>query len=87
MSSLKYINYNLDLNPKVNFKLLSILKNENKAEYNKYIAKYKYTLDYNDAKKLKCFPKDENDIIRDLNVNFKDKIPEIKSLSKIKLII
>ena len=85
LEDLKIISSNFDLNPKVNFKLLSILKNESKAEYNKYIAKYKYTLNYNDAKKLKCFSKDENDIIRDLNINFKNKISEIKSLSKIKL--
>ena len=85
LEELKIISSNFDLNPKVNFKLLSILKNQSKEEYNKYIAIYKYTLNYDDAKKLKCFSKDESDILRDLNVNFKNKIPEIKSLSKIKL--
>ena len=69
MNELKIIASNFDINPKVNFKLLSILKEENNSEYNKYIDKYKYTLDYNDAKKLKCFSNNESDIINDLNDN------------------
>ena len=85
LKDLKIFASNFDINPKVNFKLLSILKKESKSEYNKYIDKYKYTLDYNDAKKLKCFSNIENEIIKDLNTDFKYKIKEIKSLSKIKL--
>ena len=73
-----------DLNPSLNFKLLSTLKKESKSEYTKYITKYKYTLDYKDAKKLKCFQDNEKDIIKEsLSYNFD--IKEIKSLSKIKL--
>ena len=49
------------------------------------ISKYKYTLNYKDAKKLKCFSNDKKDIIKELKSNYKDKIPEINSLSKIKL--
>ena len=85
LKDLKIFASNFDINPKINFKLLSILKKESKSEYNKYIDKYKYTLDYNDAKKLKCFSNIENEIIKDLNTDFKYKIKEIKSLSKIKL--
>ena len=82
---LKIISSNFDINPIVNFKLLSILKQKSKEEYNKYISKYKYTLNYKDAKKLKCFSNDEKDILKELKSNYKDKIPEINSLSKIKL--
>ena len=82
---LKIISSNFDINPIVNFKLLSILKQKSKEEYNKYISKYKYTLNYKDAKKLKCFSNDEKEIIKELKSNYKDKIPEINSLSKIKL--
>ena len=82
---LKIISSNFDINPIVNFKLLSILKQKSKEEYNKYISKYKYTLNYKDAKKLKCFSNDEKDIVKELKSNYKDKIPEINSLSKIKL--
>ena len=82
---LKIISSNFDINPIINFKLLSILKQKSKEEYNKYISKYKYTLNYKDAKKLKCFSNDEKDILKELKSNYKDKIPEINSLSKIKL--
>jgi len=87
LNDLKIFASNFDINPKVNFKLLSILKEENKSEYNKYIDKYKYTLDYNDAKKLECFPINENEIIKELNDNYQFKIKDIKSLSKIKLFL
>ena len=85
LEDLKIISSNFDINPIVNFKLLSILKQKSKEEYNKYISKYKYTLNYKDAKKLKCFSNDEKDILKELKSNYKDKIPEINSLSKIKL--
>ena len=52
LKDLKIIASNFDINPEVNFKLLSILKKESKSEYDKYIDKYKYTLNYNDAKNL-----------------------------------
>ena len=86
LKDLKIIASNFDINPEVNFKLLSILKKESKSEYDKYIDKYKYTLNYNDAKNLGCFPNIENDVLKELNDNFKHKTKEIKSLSKIKLL-
>lgn len=74
-----------DLNPLINYKLLSILKKVEKKEYNKYISKYKFTLDYEDAKKLKCFKNKEEDIKKEIQKNFGVIIVEIKSLSKLKL--
>ena len=57
------------------------------------LKKYKYTLDYDDAKKLGCFKNvDENDLIISINneisnLNIRDKsITRIESLSKSKLI-
>ena len=73
-----------DLNPKLNYELLSKLKDKNISEYNKYIIKYKYTLNYDDAKILGCFNDDIDAIINE-SVNNKFEIKEIKSLSKIKL--
>ncbi len=76
---------NFDLNPLLNFKLLSKLYEKDLKEYNKYIRKYKYTLNYEDAKKLGCFTDKENDEIKKCQKNFKIEIKEIKSLSKLKL--
>ena len=73
-----------DLNPSLNFKLLSLLKNNYKLEYDKYITKYKYTLNYDDAKKLNCFKDKEKDILNESSF-YKFDIKEIKSLSKVKL--
>ena len=74
-----------DLNPLINYKLLSILKIVEQKEYNKYISKYIFTLDYEDAKKLKCFNDKEEDIKKEIQKNFGVKIVKIKSLSKLKL--
>ena len=76
---------NFDLNPLLNFKLLSQLYVKDLKEYNKYIIKYKYTLYYEDAQKLGCFTDKENDEIEKCQNNFKIEIKEIKSLSKLKL--
>jgi len=76
---------NFDLNSKLNFKLLSKLKEKNIDEYNIYITKYKYTLEYEDAKNLDCFNDKEKDIIKECYKNFNIEIKEIKSLSKLKL--
>ena len=84
LDELKIKASHFDLNPSLNYKLLSALKKESKSEYIKYITKYKYTLDYENAKELNCFQDNENDIINEsLSYNFD--IKEIKSLSKIKL--
>ena len=76
---------NFDLNSKLNFKLLSKLKEKNIDEYNIYITKYKYTLEYEDAKNLNCFNDKEKDIIKECYKNFNIEIKKIKSLSKLKL--
>ena len=83
----RYVSY-FDLNPKINFQVFQLIDS-----YNKYLKKYKYTLDYDDAKKLGCFKDvDENDLIKSINneisnLNIKDKsITRIGSLSKSKLI-
>ena len=85
LEKLKIICSNFDINPDFNFKLLSNLKRTDRAEYNKYIDKYKYTLNYSDAKKLGCFPNVEKDTLKELKVYCKDEISNVKSLAKIKL--
>ena len=85
LEQLKVIASNFDLDPLINFRLLSLLKEENFSEYNKYITKYRYTLNYEDAKKLKCFEDDENELKNECLKNFDVKIDNIKSISKIKL--
>jgi len=80
---------NFDLNPKINFQLLTYLKKNSRTEYNKYINKYKYTLDFQDAIKLKCFKEKDINLIK---IKFKEnitkyniKIGVINSLSRMKL--
>ena len=74
-----------DVNPAVNYKLLSLLKQKEKSTYDKFITKYKYTLDYRDAKSLNCLNEDENKIILESKRYFNEDIKEINSLSKMKL--
>ena len=84
-----------DINPDINFKLLSYLEKSSPKEYKKYIDKYKYTLKFKDALELKCFDKKEIlQAMDEFNQNithFKLGIPKIKSkkniisFSKIKL--
>ena len=76
---------NFDVNPAVNYKLLSLLKQKEKSTYDKFITKYKYTLDYRDAKSLNCLNEDENKIILESKRYFNEDIKEINSLSKMKL--
>lgn len=83
----KYVSY-FDLDPKINFQVFQHIDS-----YKQYLKKYKYTLDYDDAKKLGCFKDlDENDLIISINneisnLNIEDKsITKIESLSKAKLI-
>jgi hypothetical protein len=85
LKDLKILASNFDINPLVNFKLLSLLREKNKVEYNKFIVKYKYTLNYSDAKKLNCFDVNEESIKNECNKNFGSNIKEIISLSKAKL--
>ena len=83
----KYVSY-FDLNPQANFYAL-----QNIPSYKKYLYKYKYTLFYEDAKKLGCFNDvNESDLIRSINnylrslkINDK-KFSKTDSLSKLKLI-
>ena len=79
-----------DLNPEVNYCAFTKIPN-----YKDFLDKYKYTLNYDDAKKLGCFNEiNEDNIIRginnkikDLNLNVKELIAkDIKSLSKLKII-
>ena len=84
LESLKIIASNFDLDPLINFRLLSLLKEKNISEYNKYITKYKYTLNYEDAKNLKCFKDDVSKIIKESSAYYSG-LKEIKSLSKVKL--
>ena len=89
---LKNLASQFDLNPVLNFYVLSDLKNNNPDDYTKYIKKYKYTLNFVDAFKLQCF--NETDIENNINeyninltkLNLKNKqIKSIQSLAKIKL--
>lgn len=79
-----------DLNPKINYKLLDYLKSKEIEEYKKYIEKYKYSLDFEDASKLNCFTNKEIKIIKDefnkrMKSNKLNPIEKIQSLSKLKL--
>ena len=75
------------------FRLLKLLKESNnindKKDYDKFIKKYKYTLDFLDAKELKCFEEIENQMTKEFKNNFqKNSKTEIKkkSLAKIQLV-
>ena len=80
-----------DLESNVNFKYLSILKRNEPNKFNKYIIKYFYTLNYDQAKILVDLKTEEQKELEKLNKfrlsnNIHPKINEIHSLSKIKLI-
>lgn len=90
IEELKEFASEFDLNPKVNYKLLSFLKTNSFHDFDKYIGKYKYTLDFQDALRLRAF--DANDvksILVEFNENFPNNsisgIKKIVSLSKLKL--
>lgn len=84
-----------DLNPEVNYIILSHLKKNNFNDYKRYIKKYKYTLNFKEAIILECFDTKEIDkMIKEYNNIIKfnkfsaDSIvssKNIKSFSKIKL--
>ena len=94
INELKEFADKFDLNPKINYQLLKNL-GKNNPEYKKYITKYKYTLDFEDALSLECFDNkyiikmvneyNNNISINNLKINKINRINEIKSFSKIKL--
>ena len=95
INNLKEFAHNFDINPDINFRLLSYLEKNSPKEYKKYINKYKFTLKFQDALKLKCFDENEiSQVMDEFNKNishFKLGISKIKSkesiisFSKIKL--
>ena len=92
LPELKRLASKFDVNPLINFRLLFLLKNSNnkkdQQDYKKYINKYRFTLEYNDAKNLACFdPSEEKNIIDEFfnNLNIKQEKYQISSLSKLKL--
>ena len=95
INNLKEFAHNFDINPDINFRLLSYLEKNSPKEYKKYINKYKFTLKFQDALKLKCFDENEiSQVVDEFNKNishFKLGISKIKSkesiisFSKIKL--
>ena len=87
-NELKEFVSSFDLDGKANFSLFQKFK-----DYNEYLNKYKYTLFYEDAKKLKCFPEiNENNLLNSINKQMlaltkeNRNIPKITSLSKIKIL-
>ena len=95
INELKTFAHYFDLNPKVNYKLLLYLKKNKINDYNMYINKYKYTLDFMDAIDLECISKEElkstfdefNKYINCFNLGVMpiDSIDKINSFSKIKV--
>ena len=87
ISELKKFAHKFDINPEINYVLLSYLKKSEPADYNKYISKYRYTLYFKDAWTLKCF---ENQIITEMLNEYNDNIdyfelgvPKVDSHKKI----
>ena len=81
-----------DLNQSINYLILKYLKENCHEDYNKYIKKYKYTLDFKDALILNCFEKEKINLIKnEFNQNIKKfdlqlkGVNNIDSLSKLKL--
>ena len=80
-----------DLESTVNFKYLSFLKENEPNKFQKYINKYLYTLNYDEAKLLVDLKIEEDKELKKLNNfrslnNIKSIIKEIDSLSKLKLV-
>ena len=89
INEVKQFAHKFDLNPAINFRVLSDLKKNNPQEYKRYIVKYKYTLDFKDALSLDCFDKDElNKILKEYNDNIKIyelKMAKINSIKNVSL--
>ena len=85
ISELKEFAHKFDLNAKVNYIVLSYLNKNNSGEYQKYIDKYRFTLDFQDALDLKCFDiKDIKKMMNEYNKNIKQYKLNIKNISSIK---
>ena len=95
INELKEFAHKFDINPDINYQLLSHLKRCETEIYNKYISKYKYTLNFKDALKLNCFEKRYIlNTLDEYNKNMKnyqlkegiiDSIEKITSFSRLKL--
>ena len=76
-----------DINPEANHQLLSYFQKNKIEEYNKYIQKYRYTLDFKNALSLDCF--EQKKIVNALNEynrnmdNYKSKIDKIDLINNI----
>ena len=88
LDELKQFAHKNDLIPEVNFKLLLYLKKNEYNIYRKYIEKYKYTLNFQDALTLECF---ENShiikMIKEYNSNIKIHGLKGKIISSVKDIV
>ena len=88
LDELKQFAHKNDLIPEVNFKLLLYLKKNENNIYRKYIEKYKYTLNFQDALTLECF---ENShiikMIKEYNSNIKIHGLKGKIISSVKDIV
>ena len=87
INELKNFAHIFDINPEINYRILLYLKASKSEDYNKYIPKYKYTLNFKDTFLLKCFDKHNiYEMLKDYNENiiyFKLKVPIIDSEEKI----
>ena len=87
INELKEFADKFDLNPIINYKLLNKL-GKNNSDYKKYINKYKYTLDFQNALSLECFDKQYIvEMMNEYNNNiskYKIKIKKIKFINEIK---
>ena len=76
IKELKEFAHKFDINADINYLLLQYLQKKEPKEFNKYIQKYKYTLHFKDAVKLKCF---ENDYIMNTFNEYNNNVKDIKS--------
>ena len=76
IKELKEFAHKFDINADINYLLLLHLQKKEPKEFNKYIQKYKYTLHFKDAVKLKCF---ENDYIMNTLNEYNNNVKHIKS--------
>ena len=93
LNDLKKLASKFDVNPKINYRLLYLLKTsklkQDNEDYKKYINKYKYTLNYLNSQNLECFEESKNNEIKEEFINnlrqLKIEYKQTKSLSKMKL--
>ena len=65
INELKEFAHKFDINADINYNVLFHLQKNEPEEFNKYIQKYRYSLNFNDALLLNCF--DKNYILNTLN--------------------